>query len=49
MILTHPEVGEFYKGRALDPSRWIEGMRRYRQSLMDENGRMSFAKIFGVD
>ena len=48
MILPHQEVAEFYKHRALDPGRWINGMRRYRASLLDENGKVDFRKIFKI-
>ena len=47
MIMPHPEVAEYYKKRALDPGAWIEGMKRYRMSLLDENGRLDLTKIFG--
>ncbi len=49
MILPHERVAEFYQGRAMAPGKWIEKMRYYRQSLLDDNGRLSFAKMFGVD
>ena len=48
MILPHQEVAEFYQHRALDPARWVNGMRRYRASLLDENGKIDFKKIFKI-
>lgn len=45
MILTHEVVAGFYQNRANDPNRWIQGMRRYRASLLDENGKVDFRKI----
>ena len=48
MILPHQEVAEFYQHRALDPARWVNGMRRYRASLLDENGKVDFRKIFKI-
>jgi NAD(P)-dependent dehydrogenase (short-subunit alcohol dehydrogenase family) len=48
MILPHQEVADFYKQRALDPARWIKGMRRYRASLLDDEGKVDFRKIFKI-
>lgn len=48
MILTHPEVAEFYRNRANDPSRWVKGMRRYRTAMLDENGKFDFRKVFNI-
>lgn len=48
MILTHPEVAEFYRNRANDPSRWVKGMRRYRAAMLDENGKFDFRKVFNI-
>ncbi len=47
MILTHPEVAEYYKKRAAAPGAWIDGMKRYRKSLLDDNGKVDLTKIFG--
>jgi hypothetical protein len=33
LVLPHPEVGPMYAGRAADPDRWLEGMRRLASSL----------------
>lgn len=46
MILPHQEVAEFYKHRAMDPARWVNGMQRYRASLLGEDGKVDFRKIF---
>ena len=35
LVLPHPEVGPMYAGRAADPDRWLDGMRRLRRSLPD--------------
>lgn len=48
MILPHQDVAGFYKQRALDPARWVNGMRRYRASLLDEDGNVDFRKIFKI-
>ncbi len=36
LILTHPEVHEYTKRRAGDHDRWIAGMQRFRQSLLEK-------------
>jgi NAD(P)-dependent dehydrogenase (short-subunit alcohol dehydrogenase family) len=46
LITPHPEVRQFMLHRASDPGRWAAGMRRLRKTLIDEDGKMSFAKIF---
>ncbi|MDG1907189.1 MAG: SDR family NAD(P)-dependent oxidoreductase [Arenicella sp.] len=46
LITPHPEVRDYMMHRASDPDRWIGGMRRYRKTLVDEDGKMNFAKIF---
>jgi len=33
LILPHPEVAEFYAGRAADPDAWLAGMRRLQARL----------------
>ncbi len=48
MILPHKEVADFYRNRANDPSRWINGMRRYRAAMLDENGKFDFRKVFNI-
>jgi len=47
LILPHPEVRGFMRNRADDSERWLNGMRAYRRTLLDENGKVSFKKIFG--
>ena len=47
MILPHPQVADFYQKRAADPGSWIEGMRRYRKSLLNDSGKLDMSKIFG--
>ncbi len=46
LITPHPEVREFMLHRAADPDRWLAGMRRFRSSLLDENGKFDMTKIF---
>lgn len=48
MILTHAEVAGFYQNRANDPQRWVNGMRRYRAAMVDDEGNVDFRKIFAV-
>lgn len=38
MILTHPEVHEFMQHKAVDPERWITGMQRLREKIIDQAG-----------
>ena len=47
MILPHTEVAEYYSKRAAAPAAWIDGMKRYRASLLDSNGKLDMTKIFG--
>jgi len=35
MILSHPEVAEYVKRKAVDPDRWLRGMRRLRGRSLD--------------
>jgi NAD(P)-dependent dehydrogenase (short-subunit alcohol dehydrogenase family) len=35
LILPHPEVGDYYAGRAADTDRWLGGMNRLWQKLED--------------
>lgn len=46
LITPHPEVRDYMMHRASDPGRWASGMRRLRKSLIDDDGKMNFAKIF---
>ncbi len=46
LITPHPEVRDFMLHRAGDPNRWLSGMRRFRQSLIDENGKVDFRNVF---
>ena len=46
LILPHPEVVEFTRRRGEDVGRWLEGMRRYRASLLDESGKLDMRRIF---
>ena len=33
LVLPHPDVAEFYAGRAADPDAWLSGMRRLQAKL----------------
>jgi len=46
MILPHEIVAKFYQNRANDPGRWIGGMRKFRRSLLGEDGKLDFRKVF---
>ena len=48
LITPHPEVRQMMLHRAGDTRRWINGMRRFRQSLLDDDGKFNMAKIFGL-
>lgn len=46
LILTHPEVQGYVENRAVDRGAWLDGMRRYRRSLLDRDGKVDFRRIF---
>lgn len=48
MILPHEIAAEFYRNRAGNPGRWIGGMRRYRATLLGEDGKLDFRKLFKI-
>lgn len=48
MILPHKQVAGFSINRATDPQRWLASMRGYRATILDDNGRVDFRKIFGI-
>jgi len=48
LITPHPEVRKMMLNRASDPARWLNGMRRFKQTLVNEKGEFSVAKIFGL-
>jgi NAD(P)-dependent dehydrogenase (short-subunit alcohol dehydrogenase family) len=33
LVLTHPEVAEFWRSKAADPDRWLAGMRRFQAAV----------------
>ncbi|MDJ0916559.1 MAG: SDR family oxidoreductase [Woeseiaceae bacterium] len=37
LILTHPTVTTYVERKAADHDRWVDGMRRFRQKLIDTN------------
>lgn len=46
LILPHPEVRDYMQNRTRDPSHWLASMRRYRASLIDENGKLDLSRVF---
>lgn len=46
LITPHPEVRNFMVHRASDPDRWLAGMRRYRQGLLNDEGKLDLTRIF---
>ena len=36
LVLPHPQVNTYFRRKADDHDRWIQGMRRFRQKLIDE-------------
>jgi len=46
LITPHPEVRDYMVNRASDPERWLSGMRRFRQSLINDEGKVDFRRIF---
>jgi len=49
MITPHPQAIAFMQHRVNDFDHWLSDMRRYRQTLLDENGRLDFSKIVKAD
>jgi NAD(P)-dependent dehydrogenase (short-subunit alcohol dehydrogenase family) len=45
LILPHPQVREFMQHRASNTERWLSGMRRFRASLLDADGRLDFSRL----
>jgi len=45
LILPHKQVKEFVQNRANNVERWLSGMRRFRLSLLDDNGRLDFSRL----
>lgn len=35
LVLTHPEVADFWRGKAADPDRWLAGMRRFQATVRE--------------
>lgn len=33
LVLTHPEVADYWKAKAADPDRWLAGMRRFQAGV----------------
>jgi len=40
LILPHPEVLEYYRRKGQDYDRWIKGMRRLHDKVMQEFGNI---------
>jgi len=45
LILPHPEVADYAVLRATDPNRWLGGMRRLRQHIMGDDGRVDLKRM----
>ncbi len=45
LILPHPEVAGYAALRGSDPNRWLSGMRRLRQHIVGEDGRVDLKKM----
>ncbi|GAA6138971.1 SDR family oxidoreductase [Arenicella sp. 4NH20-0111] len=46
LILPHSEVQGYVEHRAVEREAWLDGMRRYRRSLLDGDGNVDFRRIF---
>ncbi len=46
LILPHPEVQTYHQNRANDRAAWLDAMRRFRRSLINEEGEVDFRRIF---
>lgn len=46
LILTHPEVGEYYRIRAAEPDRWLGGMRKLRRRALEETGSLNPSEMY---
>jgi len=46
LILPHPEVQTYAENRAQDRAGWLQGMRRLRRGLLDQQGKVDFRRIF---
>ena len=46
MILPHPEVQAYSENRITDRNSWLDNMRHYRRTLLNDDGVVDFKKIF---
>lgn len=46
MILPHPEVQTYSEKRVQDKKGWLDNMRYFRRTLLNEKGAVDFKKIF---
>lgn len=46
MILPHPEVQSYSEKRVQDRTGWLDNMRYFRRTLLNEKGGVDFKKIF---
>lgn len=46
LILPHPEVAQYAALRGTDVNRWLGGMRRLRQRVLGDDGRVDLKRMF---
>ena len=46
LILPHPEVQKYSEKRVTDRESWLDTMRHFRRTLLDESGQVDFRRIF---
>lgn len=45
LILPHPQVGDFLKGKVADYDRWLKGMQRLKNAVVSEDGAIDFDRM----
>lgn len=48
LILSHPEVQGYAENKTNDREKWLDSMRRYRRSLLGDDGKLDLKRIFGA-
>ena len=38
LVLPHPRAADYYRHRATDPDRWLDGMNKLQRQLEDQGG-----------
>ncbi|MBO6556412.1 MAG: SDR family oxidoreductase [Pseudomonadales bacterium] len=41
LVLPHPEVAKYFRNKANDYDRWLDGMRRFRDKVLDRQAKRS--------